>query len=860
MKHFRHAWPIALALVVMGTNADAQNLVRQDVFKQDWEAAGVSGFTGVQSGENTVETDSITGNHYAQQLNTNSKGRPAWWFDKTLEESLKESTKWGVEFDVALTADASATSSALSVAGSTVGTGNKSNQLTYSSGMIKTPCYLYMRQKEKATNMYNLQINNPDATVEQVVDSVELMSDVFYHYNFQFEKFTTPTDSTPVDSFHVNLVISDVETGAVKLETKYNLDVVEVGYFRGLQCVAPIKGKAYNSPTGNSYSKLDNLEVYKYTEGDFVEVPTASITRVSGKNRYITMSTITPNAELSYKWSVDEYATEYPYEEEEPVVISDTTRFVIYGKKGANVVATDTLRFAAGTEIKLNNVHFTEATQTETGWSLIATSKTDDSRLIVSPTVAIRYRFSEADGSWGAWKTTMNGNRIDFPVGNYEAYAMASGYSNSDTISGTIFAETYNRFFAEMIDINVFEQHILGNASVKPQYGKEVSRTTLDGEEVVFYQIQAQDTLLFDERIGIEQDSLWTLRNKYLQNGPNSDRNLRLVYKGVKKGEMVIIQGSQTGVAFCPTILNPEIAIRDVAEEGYVQKYAYRILEDGDLYFSILPQNFFKNVAIFRTTSEITAEDKGWMAYNNVSNKNVYMPASVKVYCIDSLSYNRIYKDSVQIVVTDILDETTGEVISTKEEEVIVTYEEIDSIAPAKLHLTMAWDGIVPAGKCALLNAMAGTKLEGLEYVTDEPMIDWSTSMLTAVSDDNSSTSKYYGSGNHYQLGFSSDEQAGFAKRELPAAIYIYETFITIDNTSKNYPLLKNITMPEFMAFEFEAGQEPYEQTPDGIEEVRADVITSPATGRKAYDLLGRPVDRMTRGFYIIGGKKVLVK
>ena len=296
---------------------------------------------------------------------------------------------------------------------------------------------------------------------------------------------------------------------------------------------------------------IDELLLTYYVEGEVIQTPAASITKVDGIYRTVTATCDTEGTTLYY--SIDEQTN---WNEGTEITVSESCNIYFKAVKGAS--ESDVLTFAvtAGEPIVLNTPTINRTSETS------FTISADQSKLLLSPDATIYYTFGEETGSFTGSKTfTIEGEA------NVTAYAEFEGYTTSENASREV--ALFPEYVNTIIDVAT---------QTKGWSTNTFSSETITASERTYAALLLDDTQ-WGNNVYLQTDGAWGLRangNWYINS--NTDDSWILL-KDVKKGDIAVID-----VTYAPS----STVNADYAEKySFGTKYAYIIAEDGDAEFAV---------------------------------------------------------------------------------------------------------------------------------------------------------------------------------------------------------------------------------------------------------------------------------
>ena len=784
--------------------AGAQQFIQQELLKEDYENTTDHGWAGLSTLELVVDD---SGNHYYQNGNTESgKTRASYKYFPTDCESLTGVSDWGMEFDLqlqyAIRSDKGPAS--FSVEG-------RKNYYAKYNGVREIYKYLEIRQHNSNSTsdslFYVLHNNSGSNMGIDTVGSVELDPSKWYHYEFSVSENTL-----------AHFILSDPATGDNLVDTTYTVEPDSLGAFYLLHT-----SPGCHNGRGTRYSNFDNLIVYKLVDINHIEKPQAAITKVQDTQRQLTLTC--PTAGVTFDYQITTQTDSFKVWSDwiaysKPFLISEPSRIFIRAQKNGYAAYSDTLRFSAGTTVKLvrptlSSPAYNEETQTYT-----VTMSTNVTDVQLKPAAFLSYSI---DGK--AFKTAQNKTTIDLPKGStYAIFARYPGYVNSDTLHGKV-EEPYDKLYATQMDFKTFNTYVYGGTIF---YGDRLFNYTTPDTTYAVQRIVTQiDTLtmepiqIFDGPVGLidmpYNTGGWMFRNN----------NFQCLYNvgwvglpGLQRGQLIELESST------PTAQN------DVAEADPIHTtdgYQFRVRRDGNFVFTISNNGTLSTITTFDQKAKTSAKNRGWMVYVNPSGKDVELPFNVQAYTINEI-------------------------------DTLETINPVDSTATCKLSLRLVQDGIIPANAAVLVKAKAGEYFD-IKLATDTATGDFATNKLIGCRSFN----KIGGAVDifhHYVFGLT-DEEHGQPVMKLgsnPLLALAYTAYLTRD-VRTDLARDSMWIVPSYYTFEFLPGQEPiYYEEDDKIDALREPVLRDSFDDERYYDILGRRLPGIPeKGLYIHKGKKYIV-
>ena len=290
---------------------------------------------------------------------------------------------------------------------------------------------------------------------------------------------------------------------------------------------------------------IDELSLSYYVEGEVVQKPIATYTKVDGISRTITATCDTEGAAI-YNSTNNENWTEGA-----EVVVSESGKLYFKAVKGTS--ESDVVEFdaVAGEAITLNAPTINRTSNTE------VTISADQTKLLLSPNATIYYSYGAENGSFTGSKTlTVAADDV------ITAYAEAEGYTTSTTAERAVALWPTNLETTE-------------NTAAKTSgwSANAFSDDTYTASERT-YAALLLDEVQWGTNIYLQTDGAWGVRtsgNWYIN---SNTQDSWFLMKNMKKGDIIVAD-----------ITYPASATVNAtySKYSYGNRHAYEVSEDGDV-------------------------------------------------------------------------------------------------------------------------------------------------------------------------------------------------------------------------------------------------------------------------------------
>ena len=313
---------------------------------------------------------------------------------------------------------------------------------------------------------------------------------------------------------------------------------------------------------------------------DVIEIPTASITAVDGKNRTITFACATEGTTLSYSIKDGEDWTDYVTANS--LVISSNTTLKVKATKNVKESVSDELAFEAGTNISLNT-----PTWTKTGYAAGVSTVTladNQSNVLLSPATTIKYQIN--DGAVQTYSTAFDVNDGE----TFKYWSEATGYTNSSV--GTVTAN------APCANPNVISETYNGIVSANSDFSLGSTATEINSMNYYALLYAEGATQLSENLLSNDVPTSGSAHSMLRANGVYFPAGVSLTIVNLKAGDYVTLNGAYGNAAF--GISAPYNMTFDEWNSISGSKYCYRVDANGGVTFTLARQGYLQSITVQR--------------------------------------------------------------------------------------------------------------------------------------------------------------------------------------------------------------------------------------------------------------------
>ena len=396
---------VALALVtgIVGVRAQDYTLIQTLSF--DDPSTYTEGWA-ILAGANT-KSQIDHGDGKAFLITADLKGSRDYYYNFT-NNSFTSSKKWKIELDFAAS------------------TASKDQTLFYLYSLASGNSYGQFNTINKLFSITDGAKNTTNAKVYAGNDaSTSLASITYAGYKNTPSNWYHLVVEADYDNNSVNLQITEETSGNIILSSTKVCDFVKP------------KGMSVRPGKGLGSIAIDNVKLY--IVADKPVPPTAELTGVNDNERTITMSHVSSNDIYYYVTNSDFLIEDLePVKYTEPVIISESTYFVLYAQSGENKSDTVNYYFPAGSVINLAkaSVSLNEGYKIYNGVlsnPSFTIYEPDNSGVLLSPsTEKLEYSFTP-EGGQESGRITISSGFVFKPSSNgtLKVYAKTNGYGES---------------------------------------------------------------------------------------------------------------------------------------------------------------------------------------------------------------------------------------------------------------------------------------------------------------------------------------------------------------------------------------------------------------------------------------------
>lgn len=290
---------------------------------------------------------------------------------------------------------------------------------------------------------------------------------------------------------------------------------------------------------------LDELSLTYYVEGEVIQTPVASYTKVNGTKRTITATCDTEGATIQY--SLDGVS----YTDGAEVEVDASGNVYFKAVKGSSESEVLTFAAEAGTEIKLNTPTINRTSDTE------VTITAGQTNLLLTPNATIYYTYGAEKGSFTGSKTlTVAADDV------ISAYAEYDGYTTSETSERAV----------ALFPTNVEETENAASRTSGWSENKFSDETKTVSERT--YAALLLDDAQWGTNVYFQTDGAWGFRasgNWYIN---SSTENSWILIPSMKKGDIIVVD---------VTYPASDMVNATYSKYAYGTRQAYEVTNDGDV-------------------------------------------------------------------------------------------------------------------------------------------------------------------------------------------------------------------------------------------------------------------------------------
>ena len=284
---------------------------------------------------------------------------------------------------------------------------------------------------------------------------------------------------------------------------------------------------------------FDNLNVQLYSESEMVAAPQASVTTINGASRTIT---ITPQdaSHTVYYYIGDDNTN--PIEYTEPIVMSESGTLNYYAQSTSGATSA-----VQSLEVNCVEVVLVAPTFYRTGADTYEITATQPATDGLTPIPTIHYTIAG-----GEEQTMQNGGKVSGVNGDIRAWAVATGYTNSEVATETYVAP-YETEDVWSYNLNSFPS-TYGITTIVDAID-ESTETTLN--ELTVYNLKNIEC----PDLYVENSDGWLLRNQSSNAFKIQNSATSITFNNVAPGNLIYINGSDDNGRYRVTnVVNGEVA------------------------------------------------------------------------------------------------------------------------------------------------------------------------------------------------------------------------------------------------------------------------------------------------------------
>jgi hypothetical protein len=526
--------------------------------------------------------------------------------------------------------------------------GNTGGEWTVSTNDATSPTeYVYTMTANGDLNLlcnsgmyiYTLKVEAPIPDVYDPVISVVEGSD----NTSKLIQFDCKT-STATINYTINYTDKTTESGSCDPK----------GQVRIYKSATSIVAKAVVNSGTDDEKTSDEVTKLNVNAG-VVEKPTLSVVSANGSERTIKFACKTSGASIVL--SNDEGTTfNTTIADGASVTINETTTFIARAELIDTYDASHTFYSEVLTQEVEAGKYVELAGVVPSADGNVITFTADQSSVIGTPTVTIKYTYTPVGGTEEKSGEVENGGTVELGYGTISAYAVADGYAESATFTGVYKAEKLN--LVSTID---FSREAWGNhtTDLAVTYGDVAE--TINGIEF--------RPILF---AGTAVENFLVKQITYLKRGgydglyPQSGTNIAV--QNVKAGQVVVFTGRYGNGAYSLSEMTDGNTNCDYFRTKSGSVYTYECVEDGTVAVAMARYGYLEKVEVFDVVSTIDVE-------------------------VTSAGYSTFFWDKPAKYDSDQVTAYTGTLSEDKK----------------TLNLTEITTGVIPANTAVILKADEGT-------------------------------------------------------------------------------------------------------------------------------------------------------
>jgi hypothetical protein len=317
------------------------------------------------------------------------------------------------------------------------------------------------------------------------------------------------------------------------------------------------------------------IRVSRDVQGVYVAPPSINLSGVDGIKRQVTITSEVENGSIEYAIGDGSYQA---YTEPFYIEATDTIHAIAYDAAGnpSEIASTE---IAAGTEVQLAGVSLSADGD-------VITFTADQSSVLCSPEVAIIYTWTSADGSTNNNGEIASGESVTLGYGTISAYAVADGYTASDTVT-----TAYEAQELELVRTIDFSREAWSQtADMTVTYGETVETIKSVEYKPILFDGQQVDGFLVRE-------VSWLKRGGYDGLYPQAGTNFAI--PNVVAGQVIVVTGHYGNAAFGISLVDNGVGEADLLRTKAGSLYTFNCVEDGTLAIAMQRYGYLDKVEIY---------------------------------------------------------------------------------------------------------------------------------------------------------------------------------------------------------------------------------------------------------------------
>jgi hypothetical protein len=359
------------------------------------------------------------------------------------------------------------------------------------------------------------------------------------------------------------------------------------------------------SGTITAWSEKDgksSKEVTKNVTAGYVAAPTATISKVIGTSREVTLADVATGAVITY--FVGDATEGVVFDA--PFTITDSTEVKAVAVVGEFVSDTLTTKLAAGTEVRLAGVTYAVATVADSALAVEYTEKNlkdiivkaDESSVLCTPEVEVEYTYIPYvsgigfDETQAVKATVAAGDTLKaLAIGKLTAVAKNANYATSEE------TELYLKLPSELVAERVYDFS-------RAAWGGHTSDLTVTiSSTVETINSTTYGTVAFGDSIAegflVQTGTTWLKRGGYDGFYQMNGGNRCVGVQNLEAGNIVKFYGHTGNADFALTLVDNGVATLDAAETAEGSVYTFDIIKGGSLAVSMARYGYLDSVIVY---------------------------------------------------------------------------------------------------------------------------------------------------------------------------------------------------------------------------------------------------------------------